>query len=107
MKYTKKLLSLVLVLVLALAMAIPGMAATINISNAVKGQTYNAYKIFDVTKSGDSYAYTMSTGNEWFGDVQAYATPDHKLTLTQTSSDSTKYNVAVQEALMLPPLPRI
>lgn len=97
MKYTKKLLSLVLVLVLALALAVPGMAATINISNAVEGQTYNAYKIFDVTKSGDSYAYTMSAGNKWFGDVQAYATPDHKLTLTPTSSDPNKYNVSVQE----------
>lgn len=95
MKYTKKLLSLVLVLVLALALAVPGMAATITINKAVPGQTYNAYKIFDVTKSGESYAYTMSTENKWFTDVKAYATPEHDLTLTRTSSDETKYNVSV------------
>ena len=104
MKYTKKLLSLVLVLVLALALAVPTFAATITITNGVEGQTYNAYKIFDVTKSGQSYAYSIDsklynedgdvTGdNPWFATVQTFATADNGMTLTPVVS-STKYNVS-------------
>ena len=62
MKRTKKLLALLLALVMAMAMNISAFAATITVDNAIEGQTYTAYKIFDVTNAGDAYAY--STNNE-------------------------------------------
>ncbi len=106
MKYTKKLLSLVLVLVLALALAVPGMAATITITNAVEGQHYNAYKIFDVSKSGSNYSYTIDSGeydeesatygNPWFATVQAFATEENGMTLTRIAG-TTKYTVSVTD----------
>lgn len=55
----KKLFSLALTLVMALSLAVPAMAADINVSNAVDGQTYNAYKLFDVTQSGENYSYYL------------------------------------------------
>ena len=95
---TKRLLALLLTFVFAMAMNLSVFAAGINIGNAVEGQTYSAYKIFDVTKSGDdSYAYTISTSNEWFTDVQAYDATDDNFELTAIAGDSTKYNVAVTE----------
>lgn len=67
MKTTKKLLAVLLALVMALALSVTAFAADININHAVENQTYNAYKIFDVTTSvsgaGDNakinYAYTL------------------------------------------------
>lgn len=94
MKYTKKLLSLVLVLVLALALAVPGFAAgtgSITITNATVGETYAGYKIFDATYSGENVAYTITTGNQFYGDV---AEATDVFTLTQSSVPGT-YNVAV------------
>lgn len=64
MKHTKRFASLLLVLVMALSlMAVPAMAAgtgTITIKNAVPGETYKIYKIFDLESySGDAYAYKI------------------------------------------------
>lgn len=60
---TKRLLALLLTFVFAMAMNLSVFAADINISNAVEGQTYSAYKLFDVTTStsGDktNYSYTL------------------------------------------------
>ena len=60
---TKRLLALLLTFVFAMAMNLSVFAADINIGNAVEGQTYSAYKIFDVTTStsGDktNYSYTL------------------------------------------------
>lgn len=90
----KKLLNYLLVIALVLVQFIPVVnAASITINNSVVGQTYSAYKIFDVTKSGNSYAYSIDSTNEWFSVVSKYAT-DHSntFTLTQVGS-STKYVV--------------
>lgn len=57
----KKLFSLALTLVMALSLAVPAMAADINVGNAVNGQTYKAYKLFDVTQSGESYSYSLAS----------------------------------------------
>lgn len=115
MKYTKKLLSLVLVLVLALALAVPGMAANITITNSAEGETYNVYKIFDVTLGSDpicgkevgedhthdascyNAAYTISEDDEWYSVVSSYATAEKGMTLTETTTDG-KYNVTVTGA---------
>lgn len=67
MKYTKKLLSLVLVLVLALAMAIPGFAGnktyTLTINDETEGHTYEAYQVF----SGDYDAGKNNLSNVQWG----------------------------------------
>ena len=75
----KKIFNYLLVIALVLVQFIPAVdAATITINKAVKGQTYNAYKIFDVTKSGSNYAYSITRVNEgeenpWFDIVDDYA----------------------------------
>ena len=60
MKRTKKLFALLLAVVMMMAMSLTTFAADINIGNAVEGQTYNAYKLFDVTTSvsGDKTNYS-------------------------------------------------
>ena len=104
----RKLFAAGLALVMTLAMAAPTMAATITVEPAVKGQTYTAYKIFDVTKAAGSgstegnpgYAYTISNDSEWFSVVKAYADDAAnglQLTLIQGSNPE-KYNVGVQPA---------
>lgn len=63
MKTFKRIGALALTLALLFALSIPAFAATITVSG-VEGQTYNAYKIFSVTKTGDGetagYSYTAS-----------------------------------------------
>lgn len=99
MKHAKKLFSLALALIMALALAVPAMAATIKVDNAVDGQTYSAYKIFDVTKStdGKNYNYYIDSGSKWFTTVQTFATEENGLTLEQVGS-TTRYNVVVGAA---------
>lgn len=69
MKHAKKLLALALALALALSLAaLPAFAAdtyTITVENAKEGETYTAYKIFDVTyvKGSEAYAYTIAAGS--------------------------------------------
>lgn len=81
MKRFKRLLALTVALVMMLAMSITALAATITVENAVKGETYTAYKIFDVTTSvsgeGKTYAYTMAAkigtvDNPWVSIVRGY-----------------------------------
>lgn len=67
MKKLKKLAALVLAAAMVLAMGMTSFAAekgTITIKNtggyAADGVTFSAYKVFDVTKSGVNYGYTMT-----------------------------------------------
>ena len=95
----KKILNYLAALVLAIVCSVATVsAASIKIDNSVNGQTYNAYKIFDVTKdeSGNSYAYSIDTSNKWFNVVQEYAKKG-TITLTKTSGSATKYVVAVNK----------
>ncbi len=79
----KKALSFVLILVLALSLCVPVFAdntgtggeatapttstpGTITITNALKGETYNLYKLFDFTWDGDkAYSYTLPVDSSW------------------------------------------
>lgn len=84
----KKLAILFATLTMVLCCTTTAFAAgtgSITVENAKESETYTAYKIFDVVYSttGDKYAYTIDSTNEWFSDVQAYATTENKLTLTQ------------------------
>lgn len=103
MKHARKLASLLLALVMVFALATTAFAAetvttpttgTITVENPVKGQTYTAYKIFDVVydtnEENGHYSYTIDSTNEWYGTVSAYASvPAHGLTLTQVNGGDT------------------
>ena len=63
MKTMRKLFTVLLALAMTLALAVPAFAAdtgSITITNPQGDHTYTAYKIFDVTYSGDNYSYTIS-----------------------------------------------
>ena len=83
MKCTRKLASLLLALVMVFALAVTAFATetgtttttgTITVANPVEGQTYTAYKIFDVTydESGH-YSYTLDLDSPWYLMVPVYA----------------------------------
>ncbi len=101
MKKLKNILVLALALALVLATAVPAFAATINIHNAAVGQTYRAYKIFDVVTNGNSYAYSIKEkitndkgekiDNPWFAVVKEYVeNPSYTAANLPFSADFTK-----------------
>ena len=48
-----------------------------NDSISIAGKTYNAYKLFDSTHSGDAYAYYMSTSSQFYSaDLLAETAPE-------------------------------
>lgn len=71
MKLAKRFLTAGVALALTLGLNIPAFAATITVNNAVDGETYTAYKLFDVTHGAgadgvlnngdDTYAYYTSS----------------------------------------------
>ena len=95
----KKLFSLAMVMIMALALCVPAFAAEITVTNAVDGETYTAYKVFDYTKSGSNFAYTISSNSVWKNIVDAYtdASDADVFTLTASASDPTKQVVTVNE----------
>lgn len=102
----KKLAILFATLTMVLCCTTTAFAAgtgSITVENAKESETYTAYKIFDVVYSADGkkYAYTIDSTNEWFADVQAYATTENKLTLTQKAGETT-YVVEFQDGFSAP-----
>lgn len=101
MKTMKKVFAMILSLALLLGLGTTAMAATITV-DGVKGQTYTAYKIFDVTKSvDDNYAYSIAPNSQWLSVIAeektgVYISKITGLTLT-LSADGTKYVVTVGE----------
>ena len=101
MKHARKLASLLLALVMVFALATTAFAdetvttpttGTITVENPVEGQTYTAYKIFDVVYDADGhYSYTIdSKTNEWYSTVSTYAdNTTHGLTLTRVNGGDT------------------
>ena len=101
MKCTRKLASLLLALVMVFALATTAFATeagtttttgTITVDNPVAGQTYTAYKIFDVVYDAakEHYSYTIASTSEWFNTVSTYANDTtHGLTLTQVNGGDT------------------
>ena len=86
MKKARKLTALMLLAAFVFAFIVPvtAMAATdgsITLDNPKAGQTYTAYKIFDVTYTTDksSYSYTIAGDSEWF-DVVATKNDDGTVT---------------------------
>ena len=114
MKHARKLTSLLLALVMVFALAVTvaaegtGTAETakgsITVDNPIKGQTYTAYKIFDVVYDDqDHYSYTIGSSNPWYDTVAAYAaTEGNGLKLTQVNGGDT-YVVTTTDAFSAPP----
>lgn len=74
----KKLMIALLAVVMSAFMAVPAFAATstgqkgsIEVTNKHEGQTYTAYKVFDVTYDGDNYSYTIDSSSPWFESTKA------------------------------------
>ena len=110
MKHARKLASLLLALVMVFALATTAFATetgttttgTITVANPVEGQTYTAYKIFDVVyDTKGHYSYTIDSTSAWFETVKAYAIPDHGLTLTKVG-DTTTYVVTTTDTFSAP-----
>lgn len=97
MKTMRKLFTVLLALAMTLALAVPAFAAdtgSITITNPQGDHTYTAYKIFDVTYSGENYSYTISGTDAAFNTVKAYAdVAANGLTLTAVANTG-KYNVS-------------
>ena len=102
---TNRLLALALALIMALALCVPTMAAndvtekTITIENSESGQTYTAYKVFDMTKTSDDedagYVYTIddSVRNKMFDLVLGYMgkTRDAEATIYEQAKSGEVY----------------
>ena len=97
----RKLFTVLLALAMTLALAVPAFAAdtgSITITNPQGDRTYTAYKIFDVTYSGDHYSYTVSDTDAAFTTVKAYAdVTANGLTLTPVGKTG-KYNVSTGDS---------
>lgn len=97
MKTMRKLFTVLLALAMTLALAVSAFADTgsITITNPQGNHTYTAYKIFDVTYSGDNYSYTISDTDAAFSTVKAYAdVAANGLNLTAVANTN-KYNVSI------------
>ena len=111
MKHARKLASLLLALAMAFALAVTAFAqdvtkGSITVENPVEGQTYTAYKIFDVVYDTNAenghYSYTIDRTNEWYNTVLAYANgAAHGLTLTQVNGGDT-YVVTTNDGFSAP-----
>lgn len=107
MKALKKLMALTLTVLLVLSLSVAAFAAgegSITVDNPKTGETYTAYKIFDVTYSDDksAYSYTIKGGSDWFQTVQTYANDtSNGLTLTKVG-DMNTYVVTTTDAFSAP-----
>lgn len=107
MKATKKFVAGALATAMALAVNVPAFAATITINNPVEGQTYTAYKLFDVThgagadgKMGtDDDTYSYSTSNQTIANTLGSA--ELGLTFTKAANEDVWYVSGLEDAAAL------
>ena len=92
MKKMRKVAGMLMAATVAMAMPMSAMAASITVNGAFENETYKAYKIFDCTSSGDSYAYTISYffDSAWKSVVEGYeyASGQKLFTLTPSANDA-------------------
>ena len=114
MKHARKLTSLLLALVMVFALAVTVAAegttgttgtGSITVDNPIKGQTYTAYKIFDVVyeepTTANHYSYTIGGNSAWYLTVKNYATPENGLALSKVTGTNT-YVVTTTDAFSAP-----
>ncbi len=98
MKIFKRFAGIIMILMMMMSMMLPAMAANITVKDAVDGETYTAYKIFDVVNSGDNYAYSIAGDSAWFDLVESYTFGGNKVfKLTASAADANIYVVEVNE----------
>lgn len=78
MKTISRAASVMLVLAVIMMLAVPAFAAgsgSITVDNPRTGETYTAYKIFDVVYNADqsAYSYTIASDSPWLSTVQAFS----------------------------------
>lgn len=98
----KKLVTLLLAMVMIFSLATTAFAADITVNGAVNGETYNAYKIFDVSinEGETAYAYTIASGSEWKSVIENYKVGDKAVfTLTPSASDPTVLVVTYEKGI--------
>ena len=100
MKTMKKIFAMILSLALLLGLGTTAMAATITV-DGVKGQTYTAYKIFDVTKStsytkADDGTYYHNTDNDTYTTEQPtnYEKDDDNQAVMYKAKENYAYSIA-------------
>lgn len=103
----KKIISVLLALVMTLALSVSALAAgegSITVDNPKAGETYTAYKIFDVSYNADksAYSYTIQGNSAWFETVKNYATETNGLTLTAASGVANTYVVTTTSKFSAP-----
>jgi fimbrial isopeptide formation D2 family protein/LPXTG-motif cell wall-anchored protein len=122
--YTRKITSLILAAVLVLGSFAMAFAVdldsdtskyTIKISNGVEGETYTAYKVFDVTLANpegnpgtEGFSYTISNTSNWWSlmtagaalntTTGAYTNTVYNLIFTPSASDPTVFVVTTTGA---------
>lgn len=99
MKPISRIASLLLALIMIIAMATTVFAASdgsITVENPKEGETYTAYKIFDVVYKEDktAYSYTIASDSLWLTAVQSYA----GITLSEavTDGDGNTFHIVTQ-----------
>ncbi len=107
MKAMKKLAALLLALMLVLSLPVTALAAgdtrTITVNKVLAGETYNIYKVLDLSYDAtkDAYTYTLPAGSQWESffknDGKTWFSFDEKtrlVTTTLTETSSEKYEMA-------------
>ena len=97
MKLAKRFLTVGVALALTLGLNIPAFAAEITINNAAVGETYTAYKLFSLSKSGDGTAYSYYIENTG-ANAGLIALLDTTIGLDLVeSADGSRYNVNMMD----------
>ena len=85
-------------LTLAFGTAAPALAASITINGAANGETYNAYKLFDLTKNASGgYAYSIASTETDLMELISNATDSDGVSLGisfTASADGSRYTVS-------------
>ncbi|MGN0405522.1 MAG: SpaH/EbpB family LPXTG-anchored major pilin [Bariatricus sp.] len=108
MKHMKKLrkiwalmLSLAMMIVMGVsALAESGTTYTITVNDAVNGQTYTAYKVFDVTynASKTSYSYTIQSSSGFYDTVSSFASVSGNGLSLKRIGSTDEYNVIMDSS---------
>ncbi len=99
----KKLLSVLLTAVIVLSLSVAVFAAegnSITVQNAVEGETYNLYKLFDLSISDDgtAYTYTIKSDSPWYAFFADGGNGSAFVTLTENGENEYVANVKKSSA---------